>query len=114
MTIQEAIKSGRPFTRPGVDGHLIVHNGQIINVGADCMTIAELDTGSILADDWELKPEGPRDWWLAFVNPGQSDGYVMAFSSPPDGDIKGVVRVREVLPTSSSEISSLPNTPSSS
>lgn len=66
MTIQEAIKSGRPFKRPGHDLYIVVFQ-QVFYVDKpefDDMNITLpeaaykpilLSATAILADDWEVK-----------------------------------------------------------
>jgi hypothetical protein len=54
MTIQEAINSGRRFTRPNYPFWLIVRNNQIME---DCYDgrVVNLRAEDILAIDWEVK-----------------------------------------------------------
>ena len=66
MTIQEAIKSGKPFKRPGYDVYLVVfqqvfyvdmpeHEGVNIMVPGPAYKPMYIAASAILADDWEVE-----------------------------------------------------------
>ncbi len=70
MTLQEAIKSGKPFKRPGHSVYLLIfqnsifwelpkvdnERGELFTIGRDAYLPVGLEVSAILADDWEVKP----------------------------------------------------------
>ena len=61
MTIQEAIKSGKPFRRKGwaPDDLFVVYDEHdiVLKIEADSYTSIELDVQDILADDWYTRDD---------------------------------------------------------
>lgn len=90
MTIQEAIKSGKPFKRKNwykqnwynfQDHQLILmRTGEAVSFAGD----------DIIAEDWEIKeePKGPREWTI-FIKDGQ---IVSSFAGPAEK-----IKVKEVI-----------------
>lgn len=64
MTIQEAIKSGKPFRRPGpAMAWLIVgKHGFVVNPNGLGDTEVRLSTDALTATDWEIKHEPVTIW----------------------------------------------------
>lgn len=71
MTIQEAIKSGKPFKRPGHDLYLVVFHQMFyvdipvfddteITVPVSAYSPIYIASSAILADDWEVKEDEAR------------------------------------------------------
>lgn len=99
MTIQEAIRSGKPFRRKNWHAWFILKNDAF--VGADELpyplkTLPLIQ--DILADDWEVKRE-PREWLIVGIHTTDEWRELPILEGPeinPERDRKKI-RVREVI-----------------
>ena len=113
MTIQEAIKSGRPFRRKGWTHacHFVVRNkdgysnGELWEYNSETKQLLAVTSlkyvGDIIATDWEVKRE-PREWWFL----ADTGGAILGMQTFPPVKLEDptyprsgeYVHVREVLP----------------
>jgi hypothetical protein len=90
MTLVEAIESGKPFKRKYKNQWLYVSGGDIFHEAEHAG--ARLSATCICADDWELKPIKPREWWLRW-----GGHLVEVLLTEPRHEGYQIVHVREVI-----------------
>lgn len=109
MTIQEAIKSGKPFRRPGkyMNGgdHIwmirAVSKDSFLNYTAHAeqnVYECHVSPDDIVATDWEVKTE-PREWFICEYENGAREVYDTDRSdwAKCKMGVSSFIRVREVL-----------------
>jgi hypothetical protein len=96
MTIQEAIKSGKPFRRKGWPTFWEY------DLSRDWITYEKtsdqppIRLRDILADDWEVKHE-PREWLIVGVMTALDGRTSLVVDGPDLSNESRKIRVREVL-----------------
>jgi len=96
MTIQEAIKSGRPFRRPGWEDYIICPKDtdkglEWTNENGKFWPRAE----DVIADDYELEPAKPREFWICRFRPNGS--LQVALEKPDTAAFLETIHVREII-----------------
>lgn len=91
MTIQEAIRSGKPFRRIG-------HNGKfewITSIDIH-MKLGQLEVKDLLAEDWEIKKD-PLEFLIGIGRDGKLSVHPYSAFITTDNPLQRIIRVREVV-----------------